>query len=261
MSLGRYVVRKPGALFFLPNDHELYKAAYYKGGSTDAGYWNYATESDTPPTAEIPPGTGNINGAANYYDGGYIDSLYYTTPVGAYDSASAYGAFDLNGNVYEWNEFDYFGDWNGYHSRGIQGGSFANSYEAMNARARPYDDPEEGGRHTLGFRIACVTPIVPEPITITDILAFFEESLSNGTLVGSGPGKSSTGRLRAVRNMLEESVDLIEEGYVEDAYFQLEQAYKRCDGDTPPPDFVDGEAREELAAMIAALIADLLGLM
>ncbi len=72
MSLGSSVVRKPGALVFLPTDDEWYKAAYYKGGGTKAGYWDYPTESDTASTAELPPGADMINGSANYYDGGCL---------------------------------------------------------------------------------------------------------------------------------------------------------------------------------------------
>ena len=35
--------------YSLPSENEWVKAAYYKGGSTNAGYWNYATQSDIPP--------------------------------------------------------------------------------------------------------------------------------------------------------------------------------------------------------------------
>ena len=59
MSLGAAVVRKAGAKVFLPNEDEWYKAAYYKGGGTDAGYWDYATQSDTIPTLEAPPRYGH----------------------------------------------------------------------------------------------------------------------------------------------------------------------------------------------------------
>jgi formylglycine-generating enzyme required for sulfatase activity len=36
-----------GATFYIPTEDQWYKAAYYKGGGTNAGYWNYATQSDT----------------------------------------------------------------------------------------------------------------------------------------------------------------------------------------------------------------------
>ncbi len=41
--------RDSNANFFIPNENEWYKAAYYKGGSTNAGYWIYATQSNTAP--------------------------------------------------------------------------------------------------------------------------------------------------------------------------------------------------------------------
>jgi hypothetical protein len=41
--------RNNNTLFFLPNENEWYKAAYYKGGSANAGYWIYATQSNAAP--------------------------------------------------------------------------------------------------------------------------------------------------------------------------------------------------------------------
>ena len=41
--------KNAGATFWIPDINEWYKAAYYKGGSTNAGYWKYATQSDEPP--------------------------------------------------------------------------------------------------------------------------------------------------------------------------------------------------------------------
>lgn len=43
------ITRISGARYSLPTEDEWYKAAYYKGGSSNAGYWNYATQSDTAP--------------------------------------------------------------------------------------------------------------------------------------------------------------------------------------------------------------------
>jgi formylglycine-generating enzyme required for sulfatase activity len=42
-------LRKIDAKYYLPNRNEWYKAAFYKAGGPDAGYWDYATESDTIP--------------------------------------------------------------------------------------------------------------------------------------------------------------------------------------------------------------------
>lgn len=45
--------------YLLPSENEWYKAAYYKGGSTNAGYWIYATQSDSAPATVSASTTGN----------------------------------------------------------------------------------------------------------------------------------------------------------------------------------------------------------
>lgn len=160
------IARESDARFFLPSADEWYKAAYYKGGGTDAGYWDYPTESDTAPTAEPPPGT-DPNGSANYHDGsGYVDPTYYTTEVGAYNttdllgehvSDSAYGTFDQGGNLWEWNETR-FETW----YRGLRGGAFDSAENPMRAEYHHYMAPEEE-LHYNGFRVA---RIIPEPSTL-----------------------------------------------------------------------------------------------
>jgi len=42
--------REFGATYFIPTADEWQKAAFYKSGSTNAGYWDYATQSDTAPS-------------------------------------------------------------------------------------------------------------------------------------------------------------------------------------------------------------------
>ena len=49
--------KAPGAIFWIPTENEWYKAAYYKGGSTTAGYWRYATQSDNIPTEVVAMST------------------------------------------------------------------------------------------------------------------------------------------------------------------------------------------------------------
>lgn len=43
-------VRTNSATHFILSENEWYKAAYYKGGSSNAGYWTYPTQSNTAPT-------------------------------------------------------------------------------------------------------------------------------------------------------------------------------------------------------------------
>ena len=142
----------------LTSEDEWYKSAYYKGGSTDAGYWDYATQLDIAPIAEAPPGGSN---SANF--NGVIGNV---TTVGAYSlSASPYGTFDQSGNVYEWNE------WLNPQSqeRGFRGGEFyyPNATHDLLAATRHNGDPSVGWSN-VGFRVTEIsaTPPIPEPMTM-----------------------------------------------------------------------------------------------
>jgi formylglycine-generating enzyme required for sulfatase activity len=56
---GNAVAKEVGANYHIPTENEWYKAAYYKGGSTNAGYWAFATQSDTDPTPVTADSAGN----------------------------------------------------------------------------------------------------------------------------------------------------------------------------------------------------------
>jgi hypothetical protein len=92
---------------------------------------------------------------------------------------------------------------------------------------------------------------------VGEILAFFDEVVTNGTLFGDGPGKSADGRLNALRNQIEAAGDLIDAGNLVEGCQQLMDAYNRCDGLPKPPEFVAGESAATLAEMILQLMADL----
>lgn len=94
-------------------------------------------------------------------------------------------------------------------------------------------------------------------VMIAETLEFFDASVESETLVGEGPGNSAEHRLNALRNMLEAASDLIDDGLIQEACQQLRAAYKKCDGQPNPPDFVTGEATEELADMIQDVIDSL----
>jgi hypothetical protein len=83
-------------------------------------------------------------------------------------------------------------------------------------------------------------------LTIADVIELFDDAVDDGTLVGAGPGRSGPGRLNALRNMLLAAGDLLDQGEVDDACTQLQDAADRTDGEFPPPDFVQGEAADEL---------------
>ncbi|MFA5240584.1 MAG: SUMF1/EgtB/PvdO family nonheme iron enzyme [Phycisphaerae bacterium] len=92
------VTRKAGATWVIPNENEWYKAAYYD--AVAAGYYNYATGTDTKPSKTIvnpdPGNNANINHAL---------TDPYSTVVGEFEnSGSPYGTFDQTGNIDEWTE-------------------------------------------------------------------------------------------------------------------------------------------------------------
>ena len=156
---GRTIQRNAGATWAVTSEDEWYKAAYYKGGNTNAGYWLYPTKSNTAPTNQVlstDPGN-----SANYYINSYsIGGPYYRTNVGEFEnSASAYGTFDQGGNVYEWNEAIVYQDEN-HACRGLRGCSF-NGSSTLQASFRSGDYPsfEYSG---IGFRVSQV----PEPSSI-----------------------------------------------------------------------------------------------
>ncbi len=102
--------RENGARYALPTENEWYKAAFYKGGSTNAGYWFSAMQSDAVATKATANGTGDISNpganVANYANNAVWNGQAGLTTVGSAGplSASAYGTYDQTGNVTEWCE-------------------------------------------------------------------------------------------------------------------------------------------------------------
>ena len=90
---------------------------------------------------------------------------------------------------------------------------------------------------------------------VAAIVTFIHESVANGSLVGSGPGGSASGRLGALENMIKAAGDLIAQGQYARARQQLLDAYLRVDEMSPPPDFATGSAAAELRVRINALRA------
>jgi sulfatase modifying factor 1 len=160
-----------GATFYIPTENQWFKAAYYKGGSTNAGYWNYATQRDTAPTRvnATTVGTGTSGGASPVISGNFANydnqaswnnsQTGNVTTVGTNGGASAYGAFDMSGNVAEWN--DQTGadgslrGWRGSDWFGLAGG--------LSSSSRGVEYPSHTSSK-VGFRLA--SPVaVPEPST------------------------------------------------------------------------------------------------
>ncbi|MCE5323914.1 formylglycine-generating enzyme family protein [bacterium] len=162
---GRTIQRNAGWQWAVTSEDEWYKAAYYKGGGTNAGYWLYPTQSDSAPSNQLvnPTDPGNN---ATYYNNGYtIGSPYYRTEVGAHENSdSAYGTFDQGGNVWEWNEAIPYISGN-YASRGMRGGSFVYNDNSLQSSDRNRYNPNYGDTY-IGFRVSQV----PEPSSIISLL-------------------------------------------------------------------------------------------
>jgi sulfatase modifying factor 1 len=167
-----------GAKFYIPTEDQWYKAAYYKGGGINAGYWAYATQSDTPPGNAI----GNAANQANYYAGDYSSSHNRSTDVGAFtNSASYYGTFDQTGNVSEWND------------QGLRGGGFGYDAIGVSSSFRTQGLGGDDDGIGIGFRLAAPVA-VPEPSTWVMGLAGFacaalaarRRQAASGAAVGNG---------------------------------------------------------------------------
>jgi sulfatase modifying factor 1 len=186
-TTGTAPARNPGATFSIPTENEWYKVAYYKGGSTNAGYWDYATQSDAAPGNTI----GSSANQANYHDDSLGGSGYavtqskpfngsqnYLTDVGAFsNSASVNGTFDQSGNVYEWNDLTGAAG----STRGLRGGEW-NGFGASNVSKSVRGDTVDPSleQDNVGFRLAYVAATgVPEidPAGMGSVLALVTGAL------------------------------------------------------------------------------------
>ncbi len=161
-----------GATFYPPREDQWYKAAYYKGGSTNAGYWNYATQSDSAPTAVTAGSTGigsagSTGNFANFNRGGdWNGQDGNVTTVGTNGGGSAYGAFDMGGNLYEWNDLTGAAG----STRGLRGGDHNGAAPDMSASGGRFAFDPASEFSIIGFRLA--SPVaVPEPSTYAMALA------------------------------------------------------------------------------------------
>lgn len=146
--------------FYIPTEDEYYKAAYYspiKGGAGTPGYYLYGTRSDSTPgngwdgtTALANKDLANqvnyrpdsryaVTGATSTI--GAASNQNILTDVGAFtESYSYYGAFDMSGNVYDWNDLDGVAAGS---SRGRRGGFWSSGASDVSSAGRNSFDPSD----------------------------------------------------------------------------------------------------------------------
>lgn len=157
------ISRRAGAKYFVPNEDEWYKAAYYEpAGELGGRYFNYPTATNSAPGNDITELTNGRNNAnITVLSKPAIGEPYFRTEVGTFfRSKSYYGTFDQGGNVWEWNETTSGGPSSSL--RGLRGGSSRDPAIVLHASNQDFTSPA-GQDQYIGFRIAAA---VPEPSTV-----------------------------------------------------------------------------------------------
>jgi formylglycine-generating enzyme required for sulfatase activity len=145
--------RNANARYYIPSLTEWYKAAYYDPSAAGGtgGYWNFATGSDSTPTAVA---SGNSPGTAVF------GQSFGTGPADVTQTGglSPFGTMGQNGNVHEWAE-SYIINTSSEVQRAYWGGTWSTSASILAAQTLLYTAPTSDSS-SRGFRVAAV---VPEP--------------------------------------------------------------------------------------------------
>ena len=148
---GENLYRNKDAYYFLPNENEWYKAAYHQNTGVNADYWDYATGSNSIPTAVA---SGTTAGTAVY--NGVAGSPAAVNNAGG---LSAYGTMGQNGNVWEWQESAFDGINNSSsEAHVLRGGLWFDTESGLRSSDRFLFSPPNSDNF-VGFRVASV----PEP--------------------------------------------------------------------------------------------------
>ena len=168
--------RNPKADYFLPNENEWYKAAYYDPTKEGASsYWLYPNRTSNPAVLNYQEGAGNQFTLSFLSDTGGPPG---PTDEDAYPLASSYyGTFSQAGNLWEWIELR-TGDTRP--RRG--GGSWGNNAARVAASVRADNAIGNGGASiNQGFRMARVFRPRPEFVTVGNLGNTADQDYSNGS--------------------------------------------------------------------------------
>jgi formylglycine-generating enzyme required for sulfatase activity len=177
-TTGDAVAVNSGARFYVPTENEWYKAAYYDPtlNSGAGGYRAYGNGFDAAPgtVSADAVGNGSVGGAGNFAN--YNTAADWNgqngnvTTVGTNGGANYFAAYDMSGNIFEWNDLTGVAG----PFRELRGGNWLNpSASFLSSSSRNPDEPPELEAGWVGFRLASRIP-VPEidPSNIGSVLAF-----------------------------------------------------------------------------------------
>lgn len=183
-----------GTTYFVPTENEWYKAAYYDPNKPGgAGYYSWATGSNTKPTAVF---SGTSANTAVFNNGTTIP----TAPAFVDQSGglSPYGTMGQGGNVFEFNEGNWTPSSLSTANRGRRGGYWGESGFMQNTNQGAMNGVSTTGSASQaerqGFRVTQIAP-VPEPGTVTMLivaaagLLVFTRRRSGQPKLSSGAGR------------------------------------------------------------------------
>ena len=154
---GTNLYRHKDAYYFLPDEDEWFKAAYWN--ATSETIQDYATKAgDT-----LHQGDGSSGTGWNYDDGGFATDPYGPWDVGV-GSEELNGTYDIMGNNFELLESPYDDDpsYSAGSWRVVRGGWWFFTSYSLQSSSRSYESPSFEN-YFAGFRVASV----PEPGSIT----------------------------------------------------------------------------------------------
>jgi formylglycine-generating enzyme required for sulfatase activity len=157
---GENLFRHKDAHYFLPSENEWYKAAFHKNNGVTNSYWDYATASETAPTA-VSGGTAPFTAVFT------PPALSGPAAVDNNGGLCSYGTRGQDGNVREWLESAFDGTNNSSsEDRVYRGGGWTSPVHELHSAARINSSPTTSN-NTIGFRVASV----PEPSSAVLLMA------------------------------------------------------------------------------------------
>ncbi len=108
-------------------------------------------------------------------------------------------------------------------------------------------------------QIDCTFDPIPPTQQADDLLAFYREGISMGSLYGTGTGRTAAKRAATIEGEILVANKLVHRGNRTAAVLLLHEIYHKCDGKPRPSDFVDGMQRAELASRVQKLVRALGG--